>query len=119
MSYKIAWLFLLLPIGGCVEITVYDSPGMQGTVVDAFSSKPIADATLSVKSNATAVTHTLADGSFSLAAIARKVKVLPLPYDSVTPGGTLLVSAPGYQPKELTFHGGNHTDISIALEPAP
>src|SRR5882762_5740781 len=106
LPYRIANSFLLLIVGGCVEITVYDSPGVQGIVTDALSGKPIAGATLSVKSKSTVATQTLADGTFALAAATRKLKALPLPYDSVTPGGVLMVSATGYQSKEVIVQGG-------------
>lgn len=110
-------LALQLAVAGCVEITAYDSPMAQGQITDSVSSKPIAGATVSVKDRPTVVAQSQSDGTFGLPPAKHRTRILAIgPYDAVSPGGLLVVSANGYQSKEIAAHG-DLNKVNVALDP--
>ncbi len=103
--YAVALPFLL-SLSGCIEITTYVSPSAAGTVVDAISRKPIQGATISVDGHPGLFTQTDSEGEFVLVPATRRTHIFALaPYESLPPGGTVVVSAPGYASKEIVVTG--------------
>ena len=110
-------LALQLAVAGCVEIDAYDSPMAQGQITDSVSLKPIAGAIVSMKFRPTVVAHSQSDGTFGLSPAKRRTRIFAIgPYDAVSPGGLLVVSANGYQPKEIATHEGLN-NVKVALDP--
>src|ERR1700747_3403445 len=92
-GYTVA-LPLLLSLSGCIEITTYVSPSASGTVIDAASKKPIEGATISVDDHPGLFAQTNSGGQFLLVPATRKTRIFALaPYESLPPGGTVVVSA--------------------------
>jgi CarboxypepD_reg-like domain len=109
---------LLVPLflSGCIEITTYVSPAASGTVIDAVSQKPLEGATVSVDEHPGLFTQTNSDGQFFLAATTRKTHIFLLaPYESLPPGGTVVVTADGYASKEIAVRG-NAPSLLVALD---
>jgi hypothetical protein len=103
--YAFVSLFLM-SLSGCIEITTYVSPSASGTVIDAASQKPIAGATISVDEHPGLFAQTNSDGQFVLVPTTRKTHIFVLaPYESTPPGGTVVVSAEGYAPREIVVRG--------------
>ena len=96
----------LVSVSGCIEITTYVSPSASGTVVDAASQKPIQGATVSVDDHPGLFAQTNSEGQFVLVPATRKIRIFVLiPYESIPPGGTVVVSADGYASRELVVKG--------------
>ena len=111
-----AALPLLLFLSGCIEITTYVSPSASGTVIDAVSQKPLEGATVSVDEHPGLFTQTNSDGQFFLAATTRKTHIFVLaPYESLPPGGTVVIAADGYAPKEIVVKG-NAISLLVPLD---
>jgi hypothetical protein len=109
---------LLVPLflSGCIEITTYVSPAASGTVIDAVSQKPLEGATVSVDEHPGLFTQTNSDGQFFLAPTTRKTHIFLLaPYESLPPGGTVVVTADGYASKEIAVRG-NSSSLLVALD---
>jgi hypothetical protein len=111
--YAIALPFLSL--SGCIEITTYVSPSASGTVLDAASQKPIQGATISVDNHPGLFAQTNSDGQFLLVPATRKTRIFALgPYESLPPGGAVVVSADGYASREIVVKGrANSLVISL------
>jgi hypothetical protein len=113
---RYAALLPLLLVGGCMEITTYESPSASGTVIDAASRKPIQGATVSVDEHPGLFTQTDADGQFTLVPTTRRTHIfLFAPYESLPPGGTVVIAADGYVPKELPVWG-NAPSLLVPLD---
>jgi hypothetical protein len=111
-----AALPLLLFLSGCIEITTYVSPSASGTVIDAVSQKPLEGATVSVDEHPGLFTQTNSDGQFFLAATTRKTHIFVLaPYESLPPGGTVVIAADGFAPKEIVVKG-NAISLLVPLD---
>jgi hypothetical protein len=103
--YAVALPFLM-SLSGCIEITTYISPSASGTVIDAASQKPIQGATISVADPPGLFAQTNSDGQFVLVPATRKTRIFALaPYESLPPGGTVVVSAEGYASREIVVKG--------------
>jgi hypothetical protein len=103
--YAVAFPFLM-SLSGCIEITTYVSPSASGTVIDAASHKPIPGATISVDDHPGLFAQTNSDGQFLLVPATRKTHIFALaPYESLPPGGTVVVSADGYASREIVVKG--------------
>lgn len=103
--YAVAFAFLM-SLSGCIEITTYVSPSASGTVIDAASQKPIQGATISVDDHPGLFAQTNSDGQFLLVPATRKTHIFALaPYESLPPGGTVVVSADGYASTEIVVKG--------------
>jgi len=103
--YAVALPFLM-SLSGCIEITTYVSPSASGTVIDAASQKPIRGATISVNNHPGLFAQTNSDGQFRLVPATRKTHIFALgPYESLPPGGTVVVSADGYTSREIVVKG--------------
>jgi hypothetical protein len=103
--YAVALPFLM-SLSGCIEITTYVSPSASGTVIDAASQKPIRGATISVNDHPGLFAQTNSDGQFLLVPATRKTHIFALgPYESLPPGGTVVVSADGYTSREIVVKG--------------
>ena len=103
--YTVALPFLM-SLSGCIEITTYVSPSASGTVIDAASKKPIQGATISVNDHPGLFAQTNSDGQFLLVPATRKTRIFALaPYESLPPGGTVVVSADGYASREIVVKG--------------
>ncbi len=101
-----AALAFLVSLSGCIEITTYVSPAASGTVIDAASQKPIQAATISVDDHPGLFTQTDSAGRFILVPATRKTRIFALgPYESLPPGGTVVVSADGYASREIVVKG--------------
>jgi hypothetical protein len=97
---------VLMSLSGCIEITTYVSPSASGTVIDAASQKPIQGATISVNDHPGLFAQTNSDGQFLLVPATRKTHIFALaPYQSLPPGGTVVVSADGYASREIVVKG--------------
>ncbi len=97
---------LLMALSGCIQTTVYTSPGASGTVIDAVSNKPIPGATVSVDSQPGLFALTNAEGQFVLSPTTRTTRIFVLaPYRSLPPGGTVVVFADGYATREIAVAG--------------
>jgi hypothetical protein len=93
-------------LGGCIEITTYVSPAASGTVIDAATRKPIQGATVAVDDHPGLFTQTNSAGQFLLVPATRKTHIFALgPYESLPPGGTVVVSADGYVSREIVVQG--------------
>jgi hypothetical protein len=113
--YALALSFLI-SLGGCIEITTYVSPSASGTVIDATSHKPIQGATISVADHPGLFAQTNSDGQFYLEPATRKTHIFVLgPYESLPPGGTVVVSADGYVASEIVVKGSAQS-LQVALE---
>lgn len=112
--YTVALPFLM-SLSGCIEITTYVSPSASGTVIDAASKKPIQGATISVDDHPGLFAQTNSDGQFLLVPATRKTRIFVLaPYRSLPPGGTVVVSADGYAPREIDVKGSDNS-ILVSL----
>ncbi len=99
-------LAILVPLSGCIEVTTYVSPSASGTVIDAASQKPIPGATVSVDEHPGLFAQTNSDGQFILIPATRKTHIFVLaPYESLPPGGTVVISADGYASREMVVRG--------------
>ena len=99
-------LSFLMSLSGCIEVTTYVSPSASGTVVDSATKKPIQGATISVDDHPGLFAQTNSDGQFSLVPTTRTTRIFLLaPYRSLPPGGTVVVSADGYDSKEIVVSG--------------
>jgi hypothetical protein len=106
----------LVSLSGCIEITTYVSPAAAGTVIDAVSQKPIQGATISVDAHPGLFAQTNSDGQFVLVPDTRKIHIFALaPYESLPPGGTVVVSAAGYASKEIVVKGSANS-LLVSLE---
>jgi hypothetical protein len=107
---------VLLSLSGCIEITTYVSPSASGTVIDAASQKPIPGASISVDEHPGLFAQTNADGQFLLLPTTRKTHIFVLaPYESIPPGGTVVVSADGYASREIVVKG-NAGSLLVPLD---
>lgn len=107
---------LLLSVSGCIEITTYVSPSASGTVTDAVSHKPIQGATVSVDDHPGIFAQTDSEGQFLLLPDSRKRRIFVLTaYESLPPGGTVVVSADGYASKEIVVKG-SASSLAVALD---
>jgi hypothetical protein len=103
--YTMALPFLML-LSGCIEITTYTSPSASGTVIDAASKRPIQGASISVDGQPGLFAQTNSDGQFVLIPTTRKTHIFVLaPYESIPPGGTVVVAADGYASQEIVVNG--------------
>lgn len=103
--YAVALPFLM-SLSGCIEMTTYVSPSASGTVIDAASQKPIQGATISVDGHPGLFAQTNSGGQFLLVPATRKTHIFALgPYESLPPGGTVVVSADGYTSREIVVKG--------------
>ena len=99
-------LAILVPLSGCIEVTTYVSPSASGTVIDAASQKPIPGATVSVDEHPGLFAQANSDGQFILIPATRKRHIFVLaPYESLPPGGTVVISADGYASREIVVRG--------------
>lgn len=106
----------LMSVSGCIEITTYVSPSASGTVIDAASQKPIQGATISVDDHPGLFAQTNSDGQFLLVPATRKKRIFALtPYESLPPGGTVVVSADGYASREIVVKGSANS-LLVALD---
>jgi hypothetical protein len=113
--YAVALPFLM-SVSGCIEITTYVSPSASGTVIDAASEKPIQGATISVDDHPGLFAQTNSDGQFLLVPATRKKRIFALtPYESLPPGGTVVVSADGYASREIVVKGSANS-LLVALD---
>ena len=113
--YAVA-LSLLMCISGCIEITTYVSPSASGTVVDAVSQRPIQGATISVDGHPGLFAQTDSGGEFFLVPTTRKTRIFVLTaYESLPPGGTVVVSADGYASKEIVVNGSANS-LRVSLD---
>ena len=102
LFFAVIFFMFLMSLGGCIEITTYVSPSASGTVIDAASQKPIQGATISVDGHPGIFAQTDSDGEFLLMPATRKTHIFVLaPYQSLSPGGTVVVSADGYASREI------------------
>jgi hypothetical protein len=109
-------LSCLLSLSGCIEITTYVSPSASGTVIDATSHKPIQGATISVADHPGLFAQTNSDGQFYLEPATRKTHIFALgPYESLPPGGAIVVSADGYAASEIVVKGSAQS-LQVTLE---
>jgi hypothetical protein len=115
LRYTVA-LLVLMPLSGCIEITTYVSPSASGTVIDAASQKPIQGATISVDDHPGLFAQTNSDGQFLLVPATRKLRIFALaPYESLPPGGTVVVSADGYVSREIVVKGSANS-LFVSLD---
>jgi len=106
----------LMSLCGCIEITTYVSPSASGTVIDGASQKPIQGATISVDGHPGLFAQTNSDGQFLLVPATRKKRIFALaPYESLPPGGTVVVSADGYASREIVVKG-SASALLVSLE---
>jgi hypothetical protein len=113
--YTVALPFLM-SLSGCIEITTYVSPAASGTVIDAASKKPIPGATISVDDHPGLFAQTNSEGQFLLVPATRKIRIFALaPYESLPPGGTVVVSADGYAPREIVVNGSANS-LLVSLD---
>jgi hypothetical protein len=113
--YAVA-LPLLMSASGCIEITTYVSPSASGMVIDATSRKPIQAATISVVDHPGLFAQTDSDGQFLLVPATRKIRIFVLtPYESLPPGGTVVVSADGYASREIVVKSSANS-LLVALD---
>ncbi len=111
-----AILPFLVSVNGCIEITTYVSPSASGTVTDAVSHKPIQGATISVDDHPGLFAQTNPEGQFMLRPDTRKRRIFVLTaYESLPPGGTVVVSADGYVSKEIVVKG-RADSLAVALD---
>lgn len=104
-GYAVAVSFLM-SLSGCIEITTYVSPSASGTVIDGASGKPIQGATISIDDHPGLFAQTNSEGQFVLVPATRKTHIFALgPYESLPPGGTVVVSADGYASREISVKG--------------
>jgi hypothetical protein len=116
LSFAVIFLMFLMSLGGCIEITTYVSPSASGTVSDAASQKPIQGATISVDGHPGIFAQTDSDGEFLLMPATRKSHIFVLaPYQSLSPGGTVVVSADGYASREVVVTGSADS-ILVSLD---
>jgi len=102
----VAALPFVISLSGCIEITTYVSPSASGTVIDAASRKPIQGATIAVDGHPGLFAQTNSEGQFLLVPATRKIHIFVLtPYESLPPGGTVVVSADGYASSEIAVKG--------------
>ena len=102
----VAALSFVISLSGCIEITTYVSPSASGTVIDATSRKPIQGATIAVDGHPGLFAQTNSEGQFLLVPATRKIHIFVLtPYESLPPGGTVVVSADGYASSEMAVKG--------------
>jgi hypothetical protein len=114
-----AVLLLLVSLSGCIEITTYVSPSVSGTVIDAASKKPIQGATISVDDHPGLFAQTNSDGQFQLVPATRKTRIFALaPYESLPPSGTVVISADGYDSKEIAVTGRANS-LHVSLDKVP
>ena len=109
MSRCIVAVMLSTVLTGCIPFPVrwQDTPPVSGQVIDAMSARPVAGATVIVRSLGSArsaTTVTGADGTFNLAPVTHW-RVIPLPMDVIEPPSTLTIGAAGYRTNELTSSG--------------
>ncbi|HTJ64335.1 MAG TPA: carboxypeptidase-like regulatory domain-containing protein [Alphaproteobacteria bacterium] len=102
----------------CVPIhtEATDWPGVDGNVLDVISGKPVAGATIAVRSGVgdfSTTTTTDRNGVFHLTRHAHQEWVHSDRYDAVFPAGTITVTAPGYAPFE------HKLDQSMSFEAIP
>jgi hypothetical protein len=100
-----ALIGLAVLVSACVPIHVEatDWPAVDGRVVDVITGKPVAGATVAVRSSMgdfSTTTTTDKDGAFQLARHAHEEWVHSDRYDPVFPPATITVSAPAYAPFE-------------------
>jgi len=106
----------LMSVNGCIEITTYVSPSASGTVTDAVSQKPVQGATISVDDHPGLFAQTNSEGQFLLLPATRKRRIFVLTaYESLPPGGTVVVSADGYASKEIVVKGSANS-LAVALD---
>ena len=102
LFFAVIFFMFLISLSGCIEVTTYVSPSASGTVIDAASQKPIQGATISVDGHPGIFAKTDSDGEFLLMPATRKTHIFVLaPYQSLSPGGTVVVSADGYASREI------------------
>jgi hypothetical protein len=113
--YAVALPFLI-SLSGCIEITTYVSPSASGTVIDAAFQRPIQGATISVAGHPGLFAQTNSDGQFLLVPATRKRRIFVLaPYESLAPGGTVVVSADGYASREIVVKGSANS-LLVSLD---
>jgi hypothetical protein len=113
--YTVALPFLI-SLSGCIEITTYMSPSASGTVIDAVSKKPVQGATVSVPDHPGLFAQTNSEGQFLLVPATRKTRIFLLaPYESLPPGGTVVVSADGYASREITVKARDNS-VLVSLD---
>ena len=106
LFFAVIFFMFLISLSGCIEVTTYVSPSASGTVIDAASQKPIQGATISVDGHPGIFAQTDSDGEFLLMPATRKTHIFVLaPYQSLSPGGTVVVSADGYVSREMVVTG--------------
>jgi hypothetical protein len=115
---------IALPVlaSACVPIHVEatDWPAVDGGVVDVISGKPVAGATITVRSSmADFSTTTTSDknGAFHIARHAHEVWTHSDRYDPVFPPAVITVTAPAYAPFEHKLDGAMSVE-AIPLAPS-
>ena len=116
---------LILPAifaAACVPIHVgaTDWPAVDGRIVNIITGKPVAGATVTVRSgvadfSATATSDS--NGNFHFDRHAHEEWVHSDRYDAVFPPGTITIAAPAYAPFEHKLDGSMSVD-AIALAPS-
>jgi hypothetical protein len=102
LFFAVIFFMFLISLSGCIEVTTYVSPAAAGPGIDYASQKPIQGATISVDGHPGIFAQTDSDGEFLLMPATRKTHIFVLaPYQSLSPGGTVVVSADGYASREI------------------
>jgi hypothetical protein len=96
-SLVLSLLVVCFATSGCVPFRIPQSPAAVGTVVDAETKEPIADAHISFQGlpESQAVSDTT--GYFKIESRYRTRWLPALPFDFFPPHGTMVIEAPGYQ----------------------
>lgn len=112
-------VWLAVPLQGCFERVVYDTPYFTARVTDA-AGRPISGAAVTVWSrhdpSDRAEGTTAPDGTVFVAPRSRQA-VLLLPWDTFPPGGKARIEAPGYRPQEVAVSGGIGETQTVRLLP--
>jgi hypothetical protein len=103
-----AWVLLSVLLSGCFPIRYVTQSGVSGTVVDSASSAPVVGATVTLRIERgpkipNAVVTSGSDGSFRIPA-RHGWMIYIAPMDLFGFGGSLDVSAPGYQRAVLPYY---------------
>ena len=116
MSMRLSIVAMIsIAVAACGELTVYETPYAQGTVIDASNGRPIAAALIAVKTRADVTVVTSASGEFVLSSASHRASSF-LPWDTYPPAGAIVVSARGYEQQEVGLRGGIN-DVTIRLVP--
>lgn len=117
-TLRIVATAVLLACTGCMPVTVYDSPQIQGRVIDSETGTPIenAEIILKNKSDIEARAKTKLDGSFDIDAVTRKIWMLPVPFDAVAPNVDIEISASGYESIRIRYYEFRDRTVRLVRE---